>query len=92
MKLSNIYKETHDTYDPWGAAIVAFFGVAAELCHRGESTPAHWQYSPGMGDDPREPEDYLFEDFEQADTEDLIQFGNVLERYTRNLDRTGKSY
>ena len=92
MELTKLYKESADTYDKWGSAMGAFFGAAAELSHRGESTPHHWQYSPGLSDDPREPDDYLYADFAATDTDDLVKFGNIMERYTRNLDRIGESY
>lgn len=93
--MNNLKSQFYDTFDKgdrWGSAMIAFFTVANEINHREELTPSKWGYRPAMTEDPRESEDYLFEACEQATTEDLVHFGNILERYTRNLDRLGESY
>jgi hypothetical protein len=79
-------------YDPWGTAMAALFDVAAELWWRGEDVPAHWEYSPGMVDDPRDRDSCFYELATETDTETLTQFGNLLERFVRNHDRVGNSY
>jgi len=78
--------------DPWGTSLAALFDVAAELWWRGVSIPGHWDYSPGAGSDPREPDSYFA--VLAADTSDvvLIKFGNLLERYTALCRRYGKDY
>jgi len=85
-------KREIDSYDQWGSAMAPFFDVAAELWWRGECVPSHWQYTPGMASDPRDPESYFFELAGDSTNDELIYAGNVLERYTRNLDRRGLSY
>ena len=92
MIIKDLYKETHDSGDPWGSAISAFFDVATELWWRGDDIPDAWQFRPGAVTDPRNLESYLYPDLSVVDSDDLLQFGKTLERYTRNLDRTGKSY
>ncbi len=90
--LKALFKESFDRGDKWGSSLTAWFTVANEISYRDECTPNAWQYSPAMADDPRESDDYLYEECTQADLADLIQFGDVLERYTRNLERNGYSY
>jgi hypothetical protein len=92
IELKAEYKLQADSGDNWGSAMAAFFGVAGELWWRGETLPLHWEYSPGCASDPREHDDYLFTVFNECDTAVLYRFGNILERYTRNLDRVGESY
>lgn len=91
-ELKSLFKEDFDPYDKWGSAMVAYFTVANEISYRGDQTPSSWGYRPAMASDPRESEDHLFEACENAKLDDLIHFGNILERYTRNLDRHGESY
>ena len=90
--LKSIFYEDFDSYDKWGSAMIAFFTVANEISYRDQNTPQSWEYRPAMAQDPREHEDHMFETCEAAELDDLIHFGNVLERYTRNLDRLGESY
>ena len=91
-ELKQLHLESADSGDRWGSAMSTFFDVAGELWWRGADIPAVWEYSPGAASDPREPDNYLFDYLENTDTDILIQFGNVLERYIRNLDRIGESY
>ena len=91
-ELKSEYKLQADSGDKWGSGMSAYFSVAAELWWRGDDIPRHWQYSPGCASDPREPEDYLYSVFNECSSDDLERFGNILERYTRNLDRIGESY
>lgn len=95
MKLQDIkseYKIQADSGDRWGSAMSAYFDLVAELYYRGEDIPDSWQYSPGCAVDPREPDAYMYGIFQDADSNTLVKFGNILERYTRNLDRLGESY
>jgi hypothetical protein len=93
-KLKAILKEDFDKGDPWGSAMTAFFTVANEVNYReGEgATPAAWGYKPGATEDPRDSDDHLYEACLFSTIKELIHFGKVLERYTRNLDRNGFSY
>jgi len=86
------YKLQADSGDRWGSAMSAFFDVAGELWWRGADIPTYWQYSHGCAIDPREHDGYMFEILVDAETSDLLDIGNILERYTRNLDRIGESY
>ena len=92
-ELKTVFYEDFDKGDKWGSAMIAFFTVANEINHREQNTPSSWQYrpSPVMGDQ-REHDDGMFEACENANLNDLIHFGNILERYTQNLDRLGVSY
>jgi hypothetical protein len=84
-----------DRGDAWGSAMNIFFGVANELHFRDpEIVPAHWQYVPPgrRCEDPRDTDDYYYDDLAAAKTDDLIRFGNLMERYTRILDKAGESY
>lgn len=87
------FKISMDSGDKWGSAIQTLFAVASELHHRaGYLVPSRWEYSPGASSDPRDSEDYFYAICMDSDSYDLIRFGNLLERYTRNLDRNGHSY
>jgi hypothetical protein len=85
------FKLFRDTYDAWGESLSLQFEIAAELWWRGE-VPAHWGYSPGATDDPRDPEAYYTILLAQETTEDLTAFGNVLARHVRLLAHMGCSY
>jgi len=93
LVLMQDYRETHDHGDPWGSAMSALFGIAAELWMRDDgSLPASWLYRPGAAADPRDPEDYLYETFKEADTEDLLALGELLNRYCDLLKRAECDY
>lgn len=86
------YHTFTDKYDKWGECMDALFEVAAHLFYRGAEIPNHWQYSPGLGGDPKEEENYWYELFEETDSETLTEIGNILERYSQILDGKGLSY
>lgn len=87
------FKLVSDKGDMWGEAMGTFFTVAAELYHRGDFyVPPKWDYSPGMAEDPREPEDYFYDMCIECSTADLQKFGHLLNRYTGFLKRAGHSY
>lgn len=90
--LKSIFREDFDQGDKWGSAIIALFSVANEISWRGRDTPPSWQYQPSIAYDSREPDSPLYDVCKEAKLEDLIHFGNILHRYTRNLDRLGESY
>ena len=56
------------------------------------AVPDEWDYNPGMGGDPREPDSFFFDVFAEAVTADLERFGELLHRYTRMLKAAGLSY
>ena len=87
------FKLSTDKGDPWGSTLSTFFAVAAELHHRGDFyIPPDWGYSPGMAEDPREPEDYFYDLCVECSTADLQKFGSLMNRYTDCLRRAGRSY
>ncbi len=89
--LKQQYNEVFDSYDPWGSNISVMFTIANELHMRG-NVPHEWEYGPGAVADPREEDDYLYEICKATNTEVLIKFGNVLERYDNKLRLADKNY
>jgi len=67
------------------------FNIAAELWHRGEC-PAEWEYSPGAASEPRELGEPVPDYLVDVDTDALVQFGNVLQRYRSKLVVAGEDY
>jgi hypothetical protein len=97
MKLQ--YKELMSAYrnqgscDDWAESMSAFFAVATEAFLRGLDVPTHWQFRPAPGLKKHDKDDWFaVEITAHATDEALIRFGNLMERYTRLLDRHGKSY
>jgi hypothetical protein len=85
----------NDDGDKWGTAMQALFDIAAELWERtdGAYPPEHWQYRPSpIAGDQRELESAMYEVCLMADTETLVRFGNVLNRYTDCLRNAGMDY
>jgi hypothetical protein len=78
------YRLQADSGDKWGSAMGARFDICETLHRRDADIPASWEFSPGAGlfgvDD--EPETYFGEIIRDADSADLVRFGNVLARYT----------
>jgi hypothetical protein len=79
--------------DRWGHAMGAFFDVAGEIYNRtaGAGVPERWQFSPGATD-VAEVDEFWALVFSETDTETLLRFGYLLERYTDMLRRRGYSY
>lgn len=77
--------------DPWGVVMGHWFDVAAELWWRGE-VPASWGYRPGAVGDPRETDSPFADFIREVPSESLVEFGNVLDRYSRMLRAAGKDY
>lgn len=78
--------------DSWGHSMGCFFDLCGELYHRGDDIPDHWHYGPGAASDPREPQSYWFEVFEEMDSAVMLSFGEILHRYTGMLRAAGRSY
>jgi hypothetical protein len=68
-----------------------WFRIADHLeWKRCEDCPDHWHFRPSpLGSINERDDDQMLARFRRRD---LIHFGNVLERYTRNLERKGRSY
>ena len=86
------YKLIEDSGDKWGSAMSCFFALSSELWMRGAYESIEWDYSPGLCDDPREPDDYFYDVFLNTSTAALQKLGDLMHRYTEALDRTGHSY
>lgn len=78
--------------DEWGHAMSAWFDVAAEAFHRCLDIPSHWEYRPSPCNDPRDLDSWFARVAVDASDDELIKFGNLMERYTRILQRAGKDY
>lgn len=77
--------------DPWGVSTTWLFNVCFTLAFRNPDwIPAHWQYSCGAFGHEQVAEDYYF--LHGVSTDDLIKFGNLLDRYGRMLHAADKSY
>lgn len=84
------YYQLMESGDAWGDCMGAWFAVAAELYVRG-SVPENWRFRPGSSD-PREPDDCWTDELVIHSDDDLIEFGNVLCRYSRMLRNAGHDY
>ena len=71
--------------DTWGDAMNTWFECAGWINWRGIPTPKEWEYSPGLGGDGREEDNYFYELFESSSDEELIAIGNFLFRYCQYL-------
>jgi len=80
------FRLRYDPHDGWGCVIGAFFEVAETLYAWGEDVPAEWEFRPGLG----EPEAAEWLDGFDADT--LVDFGNVLDRWSDMLRARGDDY
>jgi hypothetical protein len=89
--------------DPFGFAMGAMFDLAHALEHYGRDyAPAHWHYSDspichglekhmsGEDEQARRVAAYIARHPERE--REIIHAGNVLDRYIRVLERSGRSY
>jgi len=76
-------------YDPWGSAMAVLFDLA-EYLYMQDTVPEAWGFRPGAGEIV--PEGYWLPIFNASDPAMLIEFGNVLNRYTDKLRSAGKNY
>ena len=86
------YRLMQDSGDKWGSAMECFFSLCAELWMRGAYDAPEWGYSPGIADDPREPDGGYYEIFIDAQTDALQKLGALMFRYTGILEAAGHSY
>lgn len=104
LEIKELYNLSFDG-DEWGGCMAFHFACADILYHVCEKTPPnHWRYSPGLRyslfDGPVAGEDYQWPDSaildmlndKTIDTDDLIQAGNVFQRYAQWLKYKGKDY
>jgi hypothetical protein len=79
--------------DAWGNAMNWLFHIADELYHnRLTPVPDDWGFRPSPHGPTNHPGDYETECVAEASDEDLIRFGNVLNRYAGLLKRAGHDY
>jgi hypothetical protein len=78
--------------DPWGTAMGAFFECAGRMHKRGLNIPHEWGYSPGIGGDGTDKDDYWHSLFARSGNKQLLEIGNYLHRLTNALRKAGKSY
>lgn len=78
--------------DSWGWAMGCWFSIAAEAWKRNLEIPHQWKYQPGASNDPRDPESYEYAYCIEASDDELIEAGNILERYLRLLKKQGYDY
>lgn len=97
-----------DHRDPYGHAMGLWFAIADWLYASGARIPPSWNYSPGAGvrnlewpierNSDIEIEEALGIELhqrpllEKTPESELLRLGNILERYTRILDKKGLSY
>lgn len=80
--------------DSWGDVMGSLFRVCDSLVfHHGIQPPDAWGFRPsplGRADDPAE--DYIAAFFDDADPNDLLKFGTLLERASGILKARGLDY
>lgn len=80
--------------DAWGDVMGAWFRVADSLYfHHGRDTPAEWKFRPspmGRADDPSDDDFAAMCD--EADPDELLKFGMVLDRAADHLRSKGLDY
>jgi len=82
-----------DWYDPWGEAMGQWFKLCDVLTfERDVVTPAHWGFHPSPMGSTNEDDDCYVDMMRETETDALIQYGNLLERYTRLCTHLGKDY
>ena len=83
--------------DPWGHTMEWFFTIAELLYFfYGKNTvPKEWEFSPGAFTTKLNEEDFplIYDyDLKYYPMEDLVFFGNFLNRMVSILDKKGRSY
>lgn len=86
----------NDPGDSWGTCMTHWFGIANALEASGLIVPEEWQYRPGaLGPDVESwPNSEYYDDLQSGyhSPEDLIEAGNVLQRWASMLECAGKDY
>jgi hypothetical protein len=94
------YNMMFDEHDPWGSTIEWMFAISETLTHWADVTHLPWDFhdSPVHGDWQPEDDGYVSEtlcdlyDGGSVTADDLITFGQVLDRYDDILRAAGKDY
>lgn len=96
--LHDDFRIAHDPHDAWGSVMNWLFAVADVLYHHDpDLIPDAWQYHHGEGCDGNTPDnpDQEIQDGLDDGTwtpEDLVAFGNVLDRWSDMLRAAGEDY
>ena len=78
--------KNNETGAKWDDCLLAFFSVVTELYLRDpDSVPQHWYYEPGACEPSRDPDAVWHDVLSFARGDALIEFGNILERYSKML-------
>ena len=102
-ELRKVYDMDADSYDPFGTAMMWFFAVAETLWHEtAEELPVAWQFGHGSAVTPYHwpptSDEYITQQVQgmyldgTVIEEDLILFGNVLDKYIGVLHTAGRAY
>lgn len=104
-QLVDIWTTTDHRYDPWGSAIGLMFDICETLTHRDDSigewdVPGEWEFRhSSICDGTHVAEEYIYFteltellDDEKVTHDDIIHFGNVLQRYCQIAEANGRSY
>lgn len=88
-----------DGYDPWGSVLEWLFALAETAYHAGLDIPSEWEFHDSPAHHAEyEPEGYEAERVQEmyecgeVTGDDLITFGQVLNRYADILREAGKDY
>lgn len=87
-----------DDGDSWGTCMMHWFGIANTIHGYIGETPAEWRYRPGLFVNDVLTDEWPDREYAEAyrderlSVEQLLYAGNVLERWSRMLDRAGRSY
>ena len=77
--------------DSWGACMMAFFGLADYMHHKGFTIPDSWRFSPGLSVDT---DNYQFCECKRLrlSANQCQRLGRILYRWTEILKARGKDY
>ncbi len=79
--------------DTWGETMQWWFTIADEIYfNRDFPVPADWHFRPSPLGPSNEPGEWPVDIVEAAGDDELLAFGNLLNRYARLLKRAGKDY
>lgn len=95
MSMNNLNQEFRVTgcHDSWGNVMAWWFSIADHLTFNSDLyVPDSWEYRPSPLGPSNDPDDYVTNVLNETDDNLLLKFGNILERYARNLERHGKNY
>ncbi len=88
------FRAGYDPGDSYACVMAAWFDICEALTRRGYEVPPEWQFRPGsLGVPDLDDESSIFaHDIAGADPVLLVDFGNVLRRWSHLLDAAGRSY